>query len=319
MVATPPSARRPAPGSCGLADGDLGQLGAEVLAAWDGFLDVVRDPATDLSRPSRLAGWSGRDVLVHLGSWPDQVVMDSLLASADTGGHGTVPPPDAGNEVLVEAHRDATTDEVVEALVVARARIARFWETEAQEYGRLLSRSTVGPLPVASLVHAGTFELAVHAMDLAPCGAPPPPAQLLDRGLAALLDVTGDLASHAGVDIELTGQTPDGGWAFASDRTGWTTHRTPPGDFDGVGVRGSAVDLLDAAAGRASLPTLLLTRRMHVQQLPQWMRLAPLLDDVPGLPGGAALKTAVSGLSGVAGGLSSVAGGVGRALGRFRR
>jgi hypothetical protein len=45
------------------------------------------------------------------------------------------------------------------------------------------------------------------------------------------------------------------------------------------------------------------------------MRLAPLLDDVPGLPGGAALKTAVGGLSG----LSSVAGGVGRALGRFLR
>ena len=317
---------RPAPGRCGLAETDLQELGREVLAAWDGFLEVVRDPATDLTRPSRLQGWTGRDVLVHLGSWPDARVMEALLASADEGGHGTTPPPDAGNEVLVAAHRDAGVEEVVESLVRARERIAHFWESEAQTYGRLLSRSTVGPLPVASLVHAGTFELAVHAMDLAPCGAPPPPAQLLDRGLAALIDLTGNLAAHADVEIELTGQTPSGGWQFASGPEGWSTVRTPPGEVAGVGVRGTHADLLDAAAGRSSLPQLLLTRRLVVHQLPQWMRLAPLLDDVPGLPGGAALKTAVGGLSGVVGGLSSVAGGmstvaggVGRALGRFRR
>ena len=311
------AARRHAPGRCGLAETDPDELGREVLGAWDDFLDVVHSPATDLTRPSRLSGWSGKDVLVHLGSWPDARVMDALLESADTGGHGTTPPPDAGNEVLVAAHADATPAEVVAALVAARARIARFFETgEAAEYGQLLSRSTVGPLPVAALVHAGTFELAVHAMDLAPCGAPAPSARLLDRGLAALIDVTGNLAAHAGVQIELTGQAPGGGWAFTSTGAGgWTTRRTPAGSFEGVGVRGATHDLLDTAAGRSNLPALLLSRRLHVQQLPQWMRLAPMLDDVPGLPGGAALKTAVGGLSG----LSSVAGGVGRALGRFLR
>lgn len=312
--------RRPAPGRCGLAETDPDELGREVLAAWDEFLDVVRSPATDLTLPSRLAGWSGKDVLVHLGSWPDALVMDSLLASADEGGHGSTPPPDAGNEVLVAAHRDATPAEVVDAVVAARARIARFYESdEARTYARLLSRSTIGPLPVASLVHAGTFELAVHALDLAPCGAPVPAAHLLDRGLAALIDVTGNLAAHSGVEIELTGQAPGGGWAFTSSADGWSTTRTAAGAFAGVGVRGSAADLLDTAAGRSNLPALLLSRRLQVQQLSQWMRLAPLLDDVPGLPGGAALKTAVGGLSGVAGGLTSVAGGLGRALGRFRR
>ena len=315
------AARREAPGRCGLAETDPDELGREVLNAWDDFLDVVRSPATDLTRPSRLSGWSGRDVLVHLGSWPDARVMDALLESADTGGHGTTAPPDDGNEILVAAHADATPAEVVDALVVARERIARFFQTdEAREYGRLLSRSSVGPLPVAALVHAGTFELAVHAMDLAPCGAPAPSAHLLDRGLAALLDVTGNLAAHAGVEIELTGQSPDGGWAFTSSGAGgWTTHRTPAGPFEGVGARATTRDLLDTAAGRSNLPALLLSRRLQVQHLPQWMRLAPLLDDVPGLPGGAALKTAVGGLSGLTGGLSSVAGGVGRALGRFRR
>ncbi len=84
-------------------------------------------------------------------------------------------------------------------------------------------------------------------------------------------------------------------------------------------MRGSAADLLETASGRSNLPQLLLTRRLVVQQLPQWMRLAPLLEDVPGLPGGAALKTAVGGLSSVAGGVSGVVGGLGNALGRLRR
>ena len=310
MVSTGP---RPAPGRCGLAETDRDELRAEVLSAWDGFLDVVRAPSTDLGRPSRLRGWSGRDVLIHLASWPDAQVMESLLASAASGGHGTAPAPDARNEQLVAAHRDAPDEEVVDALLAARDRIARFFHTdEARTWGRMLSGSTAGPLPVLSLVHAGTFELAVHARDLAPCGAPEPPAHLLDRALASLLDVTGNLAARNGVAIELTAQTPRGGWAFDSMDDGWTTSRVPPGKLEGVGVTGSAADLLDAAAGRVNVGQLLLTRRLQVQQLPQWMRLAPLLDDVPGLPGGAALKTAVTGMSGVAGG-------VGRVLGRLRR
>ncbi|MBW3551781.1 MAG: hypothetical protein KY442_13660, partial [Proteobacteria bacterium] len=187
-----------------------------------------------------------------------------------------------------------------------------FFGEEADEVGRLLARSSVGPLPVLSLVHAGTYELAVHALDLAPCGAPSPSPQLLDRGLASLIEVTGALSVRAGVDIALTAMTSTGGWRFISSGEGWTTERAAAGSFDGAGVRGTASDLLDASAGRAGLPQLLLARRLHVQQLPQWMRLAPLLDDVPGLPGGAALRAGV-------GGLSAVVGGVGKVLGRFRR
>jgi len=317
MVANGP---RPAPGRCGLAETDPDDVGREVLLCWDGFLDVVRAGSTDLARPSRVKGWSGKDLLVHLGDWPDSRVLTALLESAAEGGHGVRPSPGEGNEALVAAHRADTPEQVIEALVAARDRIAQFFtDGEAHTWGRMLSRSDAGPLPTLSLVHAGTFELAVHAMDLAPCGAPPPSAQLLDRGLAALLDVTGSLAAGSAIDIEVTGQTPSGGWAFGSGVDGWTTTRVPPGPFDGVGVQGSAADLLDTAAGRTNLGQLLLTRRLQVQHLPQWMRLAPLLDDVPGLPGGAALKTAAGGLSGVAGGLSGVAGGVGRALGRFRR
>lgn len=303
----------PATGRFGLAETDPSVLAREVLAAWDGFLDVVQHPSTDLSRPSRLPGWSGKDTCVHLGTWDDTEVLEGVLASAASGDLDDAPPPDAANEALVAAHREDSPERVVEALHEARARIARYLcSPDVAQTGRLLSRSAVGPLPVLSLLHAGTYELAVHALDLAPCGAPPPPPQLLDRGLAALIDVTGSLAARADVDIALTAMTPDGGWRFTSGDDGWTTERVAAGPFDGVGVRASVTDLLDASAGRAGLPQLLVSRRLQVQQLPQWMRLAPLLEEVPGLPGGAALRTAVSGLSGVTGG-------IGKVLGRFRR
>lgn len=301
---------RPATGRFGLAEADPAALEREVLAGWDDFLLVAR--SADLSRPSRLPGWTGRDALIHLGSWDDSRVLESLVSSARSGGTEDAADPDAQNDALVQAHRDASAADVLDALGQARARIARFFAEEAQEVGRLLSRSTVGPLPVLSLVHAGTYELAVHALDLAPCGARPPSAQLLDRGLASLLDVTGALAARAGVEITLTAMTPAGGWRSTVGTDGWCTEPVGSGGFDGAGVRASAVDLLDASAGRTGLPQLLLSRRMHVQQLPQWMRLAPLLDDVPGLPGGAALRAGV-------GGVSSVVGGVGRVLGRLRR
>ncbi len=147
-----------------------------------------------------------------------------------------------------------------------------------------------------TLVQAAAYELAVHARDLTPCRAPPPDPLLLDRALAAVLDVTGALAARAGVAITVTAQTPGYGWSFSSCPDGWSTERAPAGPLSGCGVRGDAGDLLDASAGRANLGQLLLTRRLVVQDLPAFLRLAPLVEQVPGLPGGAALAAGVAGL-----------------------
>jgi hypothetical protein len=301
-------------GCSGLADAPPEALGRSVLRAWDAFLELVA--VTDLERPSRLKGMTGRDVLVHLGSWPDSSVVGSLLDSARAGAVGTSTSLDETNAQLLAAHREATTDEVLAALHRGRAALAAFFASpEAVELGRALARSTAGPLPVLTLLNAGTFELAVHALDLAPCGAPPPSPHLLDSGLSALVDITGGLASRAGVDLVLGAQTADGGWAFDSGDHGWTTAPLPAGTLRGVGVSGTAADMLEGASGRVALPQLLVTRRLVVHSLAQWMRLAPLLDDVPGLPGGAALKGAVGSVGGLVGGVAS---GVGKVLGRFR-
>ena len=300
-------------GRCGLAETPPEVLGRSVLAAWDAFLALVEAPTTDLTRPSRLRGLTGRDVLVHLGSWPDARIVDSLLASALDGGAGTSGSLDETNAALLASHRTATVGQVVDALHEGRAVLADFFASpSARQLGRALARSTAGPLPVLTLLNAGTFELAVHALDLAPCGAPPPPPHLLDSGLSAVVDITGALAARAGVELVLAAQTPEhGGWQFSSGPHGWCTSPLSSGPVTGTGVRGTATDMLEAASGRASLPPLLLTRRLVVHELHSWMRLAPLLDDVPGLPGGAALRGAVGSLSGVAGG-------VGRVLGRLR-
>lgn len=299
------------PSPCGLAETDHSALGDAIVGAWDDFLAVV--DTADLSRPSRLQGWSGRDACIHIGAWDDHPALVRLVAAARDGG-GTAPrDADADNARLVAAHQDATDEEVRAALRRTRDVLEAWFDTtEPGELGTARVRSSVGELPLLSVLHAGCYELAVHALDLAPCGAAPPSAFLLDRGLAALLDVTGALSARADIDITVTAQAPVGGWSFTSTAGRWTTQPVPAGRFEGVGVRGSTVDLLDASAGRASLPTLLLTRRLAVQQLPSFMRLAPLVDDVPGLPGGAALKAGLSGLG-------AVTGRVGQLVGRLRR
>ena len=289
----------------GLADSDPAVLAEQVLPCWDALLDVVTAPTTDLFRPSRLPGWTGRDVLVHLGSWPDNRPVRGLVASAREGGTGEAGHPDEHNAALLRSHADASTDEVVDALVRARDHVEAFFDGPDVALAREPARSTVGPLPVLCLVHAATYELAVHALDLAPCGAPAPAPHLLDRGLGALLDITGALCARYGVDLTLTASAPDTGWRFTSGPDGWTTERTAGGPFTGTGVRGTVTDLLDTSAGRTNLASLLLTRRLVVQDLASFMRLAPLVDAVPGLPGGPALQRAISGL-----------GRVGRLLGR---
>lgn len=226
--------------------------------------------------------------------------MTRLLASARSGGGGPVPEPDADNDAIVARHHDASQEDVLAALAAGRAGIADFLSSpDATAWGRALAASSVGPLPVLGQIQAGCYELAVHAADLLPCGAPPPTSRLQQAGLASLPDVTGSLAAAHGVELTLTAQTPDGGWQFRAATSGWLTEPVARGPVDGIGVHGTAGDLLDASAGRAALPGLLLSRRLVVHSLPSWLRLAPLLDSVPGLPGGPALRTAVSGLSGV--------------------
>jgi hypothetical protein len=282
------SMSRPAP--AGLASLPLAEQRDRVLASWDGFLDVLA--GTDLDQPSRLPGWTGHDVAVHVGDWPGVATLDRLLAEAASGTVAPAYDPDEVNAAVVAAHRSQSRRAVLDAVARSRAKLAAWFDAPTAAdgpaaFGRTPVMSVVGPLPLLTVVNASGYELAVHALDL---GVRPPDA-VLDAGLAALVDVTGVFAHRRGLRSALTAWTGRSGWQVRSSPDGWTTtavRERPPGAV----VEADAAILLDASAGRRAVPALLASRVMRVHGLADIVRLAPIVDEVPGLPGGPALKAA---------------------------
>jgi hypothetical protein len=284
------------PGRAGLASLPLGEQRDRVLASWDGFLAAAED--VDLDRPSRLPGWTGHDVLLHVGDWPGVATLDKLLAEARSGTVGPAYHPDVVNAAVVAAHRGVPGADVLAAVRRSRDRLAEWFAAPDAADGPLALgltpvRSSVGVLPLLTVVNAGGYELAVHALDL---GVRPADG-LLDAGLAALVDVTGVFAHRRGLRSSLTAWSGRSGWQVRTDHDGWVTaavRERPPG----AAVEGDAAILLDASAGRRAVPALLASRTMRVHGLADIVRLAPIVDEVPGLPGGPALKAAARWVAG---------------------
>jgi uncharacterized protein (TIGR03083 family) len=290
----------------GMADAGRDEVGRMVLGAWDAFLSQAAE--VDLQRDTRLAGWRAQEVCVHLGVWPDHAALAGLVAGARSGGTGEAPDPDPVNARVTAAHRDAPRTEVLAALRAARAATERYLAEEPEWLDTAPTVSTVGRLPMLSVVLGQAYELAVHGLDLMSADAPPPPAEVLQSGIAALADVTGALAAAEGITAGAALATPDGGWAFAADDEGWTVRRLSPGRVRGTAVEAAADLLLDAASGRVNPVVALARRRLKVHQLAGLLQLAPIVQAAPGIPGGPILQLAARTL-GSTGGL----------LGRLRR
>jgi len=164
---------------------------------------------------------------------------------------------------------------------------------EAQALRRAEAGSDFGPLPLATQVHAIPYRLALAlphgsdaGLDAADAGpyADADPA-LLDAACASLIDVVGALAARRRLSVAAAAHTTDAGlpgWWFragASHAGGWTVGRGPAPDLPGPEAATGV--LLDVAAGRRSVPTLLARRELRLRRLPQLLGLAPLLDDLP--------------------------------------
>lgn len=277
----------------GLAGLPYAEQRDRVLTAWDDFIDLAEE--IDMAAPSRLPGWTGHDVCVHVGDWPGVVTLDRLIGQV-RGTAGPRPATDAANAEVVAAHRDTPRAEVLAALVRSRDRLDAWFDEPGapdgpDEVGLRVTDSAVGPLPLLTVVAASAYELAVHALDLAPCGAPEPGEGLLDAGLAALVDVTGVFAARRGIDTALTAWTGTYGWRVTVAGDGWTTGRvTTRGE--GAAVEAEPPVLLDASAGRRAVPPLLASRAMRIHGVPDLLKLVPIVEEVPGLPGGPALAIA---------------------------
>ena len=283
----------------GMADAGRDVVGPMVLAAWDSF--CASAAAVDLHRPTRLPGWRVQEVCVHLGIWPEHAALADLVASARNGGTGAPPDVDAVNARVTAAHRNAPRDEVLAALQRNRDATAGYLADQPTELDRARAVSTIGRLPLLSVVLGQAYELAVHGLDLAAVGAPPVPPAVLQSGLAALADVTGALAAAGGIRGGATLATPDGGWTFASDGAGWTVRQAPPGRAAGTAVEAPADLLLEAASGRVNPVAALARRRLRVHDLGGLLALAPIVQAAPGIPGGPILALAARSLGGVGG------------------
>jgi uncharacterized protein (TIGR03083 family) len=297
----------------GVIEHDRAEIRERVVGAWDEFLRVAR--GVDMQTESRLRGWRAHEICVHLASWDDRQPIAGVLAAARAASQGRVaeppPDPDEGNEVVVAAHRDADRDEVIAALERARDDAAAYLDSpEPQELDKVLVVSTVGPLPALTILHAQVYELAVHSLDLAACGAPKPDPSLLDAGLAAMTDAAGALAARVGITSTAGIRSEAGSWAFRSSTDGWQIGRWggsgAASAFGGkmpVRVDAPAAVLLEASAGRINPLKAVVTRRMKIHGLPGLMGLAPIVETVPGIPGAPALRLAAKGLAGAGGAL----------------
>ncbi|MCW2636195.1 MAG: uncharacterized protein JWQ99_2562 [Blastococcus sp.] len=283
-----------------MADAGRERVSEMVLGAWDAFL--AQAEAVDLERPSRLPGWRAHEICAHLGCWDDHQALADLIASARTGGTGAAPEVDAVNARVIAAHRDASRDEVLTALRRNRAATARYLEDEPVDLDTAPAVSVVGRLPLLSVVLGQSYELAVHGLDLVSCGAAPPPAPVLQSGLAALADVTGALAASMDITGGATLVAPDGGWTFASSAEGWTVRQVTPGQFSGPAVEATGADLLlEAASGRINPVPAVARRRLKVHEVSGLLALAPITQKVPGIPGGPILQLAARTMGGAGG------------------
>jgi hypothetical protein len=282
-----------------MADAGRDEIAGRVLSAWDAFIE--RAGTVDLTTPSRLSGWRAQEICVHLGCWDDHTAMADLIASAKAGGAGTPPDVDAVNARVTAAHRDASRDEVMTALRRNREATARYLTEEPVELDTAPTVSVVGRIPLLSVVLGQAYELAVHNLDLVSCGAAPPPAEVLQSGLAALTDVTGALAASMDIDGEVTLATPDGGWGFVSTDGGWTVRQVPGGRFDGPAVEAPADLLLEAASGRINPVPAVARRKLKVHDVGGLLQLAPIVQAVPGIPGGPILQLAARTVGGAGG------------------
>jgi hypothetical protein len=280
---------------------------ARTLASWDGFIALAEK--ADLQAVARAKGRLGREVVLPLGAWPQTRSLDQVLDDAAAGRTITHVDLEREEREVIAAHIGASDAELVDALRAAREDLATFLASAPPpDLLHDLTASPLGPLPVLTLLHAVAYQLAVCALDLEPCGVTAP-ARLLERGVVALVDTTGALAARQGIAGSITAVMPGSVWGFAAAGGAWRTARLrrPDGAPDGPAVEAAARVIIDITSGRnLNVPGLWRDGSLVTHDLAGLSRLTPVLEQVPGLPGGTALRAA-----------SKAFAGVGRVLGRL--
>lgn len=278
----------------GLATSSGYDLTAAVLSSWDAFIDLAKE--ADFSQETRLDGWTVRELVLHLGTWDGTSALSSTLETRGTDAVTRPIDPDRLNAELISARAGASDAEILAALKASREGVQ---EVLATEHGLEPVASQLGAIPLLTLIHAGCYELAVHALDITDACGGHVDESLLFFGVAALTDTTGCLAAREGIDATICIDAKGSPWSFAARADGgWTTDEID-GTPHGPRVSGSAKDLLEASAGRADPVKLVTLRHLRIKHLGGLLALTPIVDQVPGIPGGRGLKLAARSLGGL--------------------
>ncbi len=300
----------------GLASADIQVACEHTLQSWKGFRDELRElsDAGRFDTQLRSTSTAGRhhtvrDLAIGIGAWPEARTIEVIAAEARAGLIG-----DFDHDPLTDELRSRYTDQPDAAILAAVDetvdQLERWVDAHAQTSEALLPvRSLLGTLPTITLLHAACYQLAVYAVDIQASGssrAPMPPAatELKFFGVSALVDVTGAIAARQGVAAAIAARTPDGVAAMRSATTGaWRTVLLDPDTVvDAPSVTASTKTFIEVTTGRiGNIPALMLRRELQLDDIPGLLHVTPVLEGVPGLPGGAALRAATTSVRAMAG------------------
>jgi Mycothiol maleylpyruvate isomerase N-terminal domain len=289
----------------GLASGDLATLATDIDRAWELFEHVAAE--VDPDAPSRKHGWTARDLIARLGQWESGRTLTDVLADAHDG-DAVHYDPDAIDERVREATADLPFADILDGLSAARTTTREWLASDGPgTWGLVHTSSPLGPLPVLTVMNAMTYQLSIAALDLEQCGTTAPDG-LLDIGMAALIDTTGALAGRKHITGSFMAITPERIVGVGARGGHWRTAQLPEDPNMGPGAVAPTRILIDATSGRTNVAHLYRTGELHVRDLAGLLRLAPVLDGVPGVPPMGAIGRALT-----------VVDAVGGLFGRFRR
>lgn len=276
-----PAALEPHAHEHGLASGEVAPLAASVDRAWELFEQVARQ--ADLSAPSRKQGLDGRAIVAQLGQWEVGRTLADLIADAHEGDVGYV-DADAIDARVVAATAELDDDTVIGGITAARAAIAEWLASDGPAtWGLVHTSSPLGPLPVLTVVNAASYQLAIAARDLRPTGVEEP-LELLHLGMVAMVDTVGALAGRAHVTGSFTAVTPELVVGVGATAGRWRTSVLAEDPRQGPAVHATAPVVLDVTRGRVNTAALYRSGDLRVHDLPGLIRLAPVLEGVPGMP-----------------------------------
>lgn len=292
---------RPGAGEIGRVSTNLQALLNDTLDAWGAGAASVSD--TDPDAPSRRRGRTNRDVLLTVGQWPGTRTLSDMRQAALAGDH-SIPPRRLLEAELRHNFANVSAADIAQSWANSREEIAQWSESgAAADEAHLLVGGPIGVVPLGTLIGATAFQICTAIRDTNPAGVTGDD-RLLRLALHALIDTSGAISANYLADqsattspgsLSLRAITPQIRVGMEAQSGSWRTALLPdPAPGSGPTISGNADVIIDIAAGRRSPITASARRDVTVQDVGGLLDVATALASAPDLPGGDALRAAVS-------------------------